>query len=127
MNASLNPRSLSGLPVLAVEDEGIVAMLLEDLLTDLGCRIVGPAARIEEALDLLEHQPVGAAVLDINIAGRLVFPVADELLKRNIPFIFATGYGAAGLIEPHCHRTVLQKPYGLESLQRALEDCVFSR
>lgn len=114
-------RPLDGISVLVVEDESMVAMLLEDMLYDLGCSVVGPAGRIDEALQLLDSKRVGAAILDINIAGDKVFPVADKLLERDIPFVFATGYGAAGLVERHQDRPVLQKPYRIETLQRALE------
>lgn len=113
--------SLTGLHVLAVEDESLVAMYLEDLLTDLGCEVIGPAARVEQALQLLADHPVQAAVLDVNIAGEPVFPVADELCRAGIPFVFATGYGIAGVAERHRDRVVLQKPYSSEGLKRALE------
>jgi len=117
---------LAGLHVLAVEDESLVAMWLEDLLTDLGCLVVGPANTINAALALLDQQPVDAAVLDINIAGEKVFPVADRLTALNVPFVFATGYGLSGVQEPHAHRPVIQKPYTTGTLQRALESVVVS-
>jgi CheY-like chemotaxis protein len=117
---------LTGLRVLAVEDESLVAMWLEDLLTDLGCRVVGPANTISSALTLLAQQPIQAAVLDINIAGEKVFPVADRLAALNVPFVFATGYGVSGVQDPHAHRPVIQKPYTMATLQRALESVVHS-
>ena len=112
--------------MLAVEDESLVAMWLEDLLTDLGCLVVGPANTINAALALLDQQPVDAAVLDINIAGEKVFPVADRLTALNVPFVFATGYGVSGVQEPHALRPVIQKPYTTGTLQRALESVVVS-
>jgi CheY-like chemotaxis protein len=117
---------LAGLHVLAVEDESLVAMWLEDLLTDLGCLVVGPANTIAAALRLLDQQSVDAAILDINIAGEKVFPVADRLTALNVPFVFATGYGVSGVQEPHAHRPVIQKPYTMGTLQRALESVVVS-
>lgn len=113
--------SLEGLNVLAVEDESLVAMFLEDLLIDFGCRVVGPAARVQDALQLLDDNEVHAAVLDVNVAGEEVFPVADRLALRGIPFVFATGYGVAGLAGAHQTRLVLQKPYSAAALRRALE------
>jgi CheY-like chemotaxis protein len=110
------------LRVLIVEDEGIVAMWLADALADLGCIVVGPAARVTKALALIDSERVEAAILDINVAGETVFPVADKLLERGIPFVFATGYGIAGLTDAHRDRTVLQKPYLLDTLQRTLEE-----
>lgn len=118
---------LVGARVLAVEDESIVAMFLEDSLHELGCTVIGPAARVKEALELIECNDITAAVLDINVAGEKVFPVADRLAARGIPFVFATGYGAAGLEEAHQSRLVLQKPYSTTALRTALEECLMGR
>lgn len=118
------PTALAGKRVLAVEDEGLVAMWLEDLLNDLGCVVVGPANSLEGAFELLEHDAIELAVLDINIAGEKVFPVAERLAARNVPFVFATGYGASGVIEPFDRHPVVQKPYTLEMLKRALESII---
>jgi CheY-like chemotaxis protein len=115
---------LAGKRVLAVEDEALVAMWLEDLLRDLGCVVVGPANSIAAAVDLIETESVELAVLDINIAGEKVFPVAERLAAHQVPFVFATGYGASGVAEAFAQRPVLQKPYTLEALQRALESVV---
>ncbi len=117
---------LAGAGVLAVEDESLVAMFLEDSLQELGCDVIGPAARVEEALELLERHEVNAAVLDINVAGEQVFPVADRLVALGVPFVFATGYGAAGLAEAHQSRQVLPKPYSAAALRKALEACLSS-
>jgi CheY-like chemotaxis protein len=118
---------LSGLTVLAVEDESLVAMLLEDLLTDLGCTVAGPAATCNDALHLIEQRRIDAAVLDINIIGGNAFAIADRLSELHIPFIFATGYGAAGVHDAHRNRAVLQKPYSFDNLQKALENAVEKR
>jgi CheY-like chemotaxis protein len=115
-------RELKGLRVLVVEDEALVALQLEDMLSDLGCAVIGPAARVHQALDLLNGQWVDAAVLDLNVAGELVYPVADALTRRGVPFIFATGYGASGLTEPYRSRPVLQKPFLLTQLRKAMLD-----
>lgn len=72
-------QKLEGLPVLIVEDEALAAIQLEDMLADLGCAIIGPANRVDQALDLLGQEAVDAAVLDLNVAGELVYPVADAL------------------------------------------------
>src|SRR3954452_13708464 len=81
--------------VLVVEDEAMIAMLVEDMVLDFGSEVVGPAARMDEAIRLARHAELDAAILDINVGGTVVFPVADVLRERGIPFIFATGYGAA--------------------------------
>ncbi|USQ95037.1 response regulator [Caulobacter sp. RL271] len=116
--------TLSSLKVLVVEDEALVSMLVEDMLTDLGCAIVGPAAEIEEALRLANSADIDAALLDVNLGGRPIFPVADALKARGVPFAFASGYGEAGLTEDHRGATVLQKPFREADLRRVLEGLV---
>ncbi|WP_454714277.1 response regulator [Caulobacter segnis] len=116
--------ALSALKVLVVEDEALVSMLVEDMLTDLGCTIVGPAAEIEEALKLATTADIDAALLDVNLGGRPIFPVADALKARGVPFAFASGYGEAGLTEDHKGATVLQKPFREADLRRVLESLV---
>jgi CheY-like chemotaxis protein len=113
--------------VLVVEDEIMVAALLEDRLQGLGCDVVGPAHRIEDALALLASEPVDVAVLDVNISGRMVFPVADALAEREIPFIFATAYGRSGLASPHAEHAVLDKPYHERALEHALRAALLGR
>jgi CheY-like chemotaxis protein len=117
---SRRPDVLRDARVLVVEDEFMVAALLEDRLSALGCDVVGPAHEIEEAMGLLASEPIDAAVLDVNISGRMVFPVADALAARNIPFIFTTAYGRGGLASPHAERAVLDKPYHERALEHAL-------
>lgn len=109
---------LAGKRILVVEDESIVAMLVEDVLTDLGAAVVGPASRVAEALGLVGAGGVDAALLDVNLAGETTTAVAEELGRRNIPFAFATGYGAAGLPPGFAGHPVLQKPF----LERELHD-----
>ena len=101
-----NTMKLKGLRVLVVEDEALVALQLEDMLSGLGCTVIGPASRVGQALELLNGKGVDAAVLDLNVAGELVYPVADALTKRGLPYIFATGYGALGVAEPYRRRPV---------------------
>jgi CheY-like chemotaxis protein len=114
--------SLSNLKVLVVEDEALVSMLVEDMLGDLGCVVVGPAAEIEEALKLANDAEIDAALLDVNLGGRPIFPVADALKARGVPFAFASGYGEAGLSEGHRGALVLQKPFREADLRRVLEE-----
>lgn len=105
---------------LIVEDEFLVAMELEDLLTGMGYQVVGSVARMPEALELARDAEIDFAVLDINVGGSQSFPVADILRKRGIPFVFATGYGVAGLIDGYRHETTLRKPYASRDLARAI-------
>jgi CheY-like chemotaxis protein len=85
----------AGLRVLVVEDEPVVAMCLEDILEGLGCETVGPATRLAEGLALAENEELGAAILDINLAGERSTPIAEILRRRGVPFAFASGYAAA--------------------------------
>lgn len=112
--------SLTGRCILVVEDESLIAMLVEDALTDAGAEVLGPAATVEEALALFEGRKPDAAVLDINLAGQVSTPVADLLADQGIPFVVATGYGAAGLPERHRGVPVLAKPYDPQELVAAL-------
>ena len=106
--------------ILIVEDEMLVAMLIEDAISDLGHVVVGPAMRLEAALDVAETEDFDFAILDINLAGKQSFPVADRLTQRGIPFMFASGYGAAGLIDPYRHAAVVQKPFSPDQIAKVL-------
>lgn len=112
--------TMTGKRILIVEDEMIVAMLIEDILSDAGATIVGPAARVARALDLLSEGTVDAALLDVNLAGEMTTPVAEELRRRGIPFAFATGYGAAGVPAGFSGQPLLQKPFQEHDLNRVM-------
>jgi CheY-like chemotaxis protein len=112
--------SLEGLRVLVVEDEMMVSMLIEDMLSDLGCTVVGPASRLEEAIDLAQRSDLDCAVLDVNLGGQPIFPLADILRAKGAPFAFATGYGDAGLRDVDRGSPVLQKPFREGDLARVL-------
>ena len=116
--------TLNGLKVLVVEDEMLVSMLVEDMLGDLGCTVVGPAAELEEAMSLARSADIDLALLDVNLGGKPIFPVADALKARGVPFAFASGYGEAGLSEDHRGAAVLQKPFREADLAKALRGLV---
>lgn len=97
--------------VLVIEDEALVAMLVEDALRDAGFHVIGPASTVDEAMQLLEGDTPDAVVLDLNLAGETSTPVADLLASRGIPYVIATGYGASGLPPGHQDAMVLAKPY----------------
>ena len=111
---------LDGLRVLVVEDEMMVSMLIEDMLGELGCQVVGPASRLDEALELAKDAEMDCAVLDVNLGGQPIFPLADLLRERGLPFAFATGYGDAGLRDVDKGSPVLQKPFREGDLAKVL-------
>jgi CheY-like chemotaxis protein len=109
-----------GLRVLVVEDEGLVAMLLEDMLADLGHEVVAIAARMDRAAELVSTANVDIAILDMNLNGEHTAPLGSTLAARGVPFIFATGYGRESLPEPLRGATIIQKPFQQGTLDRAL-------
>lgn len=112
--------ALAGLRVLVVEDEMMVSMLIEDMLADMGCQVVGPASRLDEAIELAKGAQIDCAVLDVNLGGTPIFPLADILREKGCPFAFATGYGDAGLRDADRGTPVLQKPFREGDLARVL-------
>ena len=112
--------ALVGKRVLVIEDEALVGLLIEDVLVELGCELAGRASRLEEALEKAKSLPFEIAILDVNLNGQPTFPVADVLIQRRLPFVFATGYGPAGI--PAAMQTVpiLHKPFQQSELEKAL-------
>lgn len=108
------------LRILVVEDEMMVAMLMEDMLQDLGHLPVGPAARLEAGIALASNEVLDLGILDVNLAGVKSFPIADLLAARGIPVIFATGYGRNGLDDLYPGVPVIAKPFSMTNLQRAI-------
>ena len=113
-------QTFAGRRVLVVEDESLVAMLLETILEDMGCMAVGPAATVDEGLRMAADEAVDAALLDVNVAGRQVFPVAQALKDRGVPFVFSTGYGEGGLPDEWRGQPTLQKPFTEAAVRDAL-------
>ncbi|WP_445501144.1 response regulator [Microvirga sp. G4-2] len=111
---------LTGLRILVVEDEAAISLLLEDMLLDFGCEVIGPAARLSAALDAVAREQVDLAILDVNVAGEPIYPVAEALAERSIPFVFSTGYGSAGIRDAFRDRPVLQKPFAQHDLKQKL-------
>ena len=110
---------LKGKRILVVEDEALIAVMVEDMLTDMGSVVVGPAATIEQALALARSEEIDGAVLDVNVRGERIDPVADALSARGVPMLFATGYGEVRLASGAA-ATVIDKPYTQEKLARGL-------
>jgi CheY-like chemotaxis protein len=113
--------SLRGVRVFVVEDEFAVLLLVEDMLTELGCELAGAASRMPEAIHMARTAVFDAAVLDVNINGEVIDPLADVLATRKVPMVFSTGYGRGGINARWRDHPVLQKPYRLEELAAALK------
>jgi CheY-like chemotaxis protein len=122
MSSSEPPERPSGLRVLLVEDEIMVALLLEDMLAELGHEIVGPVARLDKALAMARRQVVDVALLDVNLNGEEIYPVAEALAARKIPFAFVTGHGLGALRAPYRDRPTLQKPFRRHDLRGLFAD-----
>jgi PAS domain S-box-containing protein len=108
---------VNGNRILLVEDEALVAMMMRDSLVELGFSVIGPFDRADEALTCAANEPLDAAILDVNLGGDLVYPVAERLARRDIPFVFVTGYDAENIDTRYAHVPVLQKPIEREVLQ----------
>lgn len=109
------------LRILLVEDEPLVAMAIEDSLESQNVGVVGPAGTVAEALALIDKGGIDAALLDVTLRGERVDPVADALSALNIPFLFTTGHGAAGLPKAHQDRPVLSKPFREVEMTEAID------
>lgn len=115
-----DPDVLKGLRVLIVEDETLISMLFEDILAEFDCEIVGPAFNIRQATELATEAEIDAAVLDVNLGGDPIFPVAEILATRGVPLIFSSGYGATGLPDRWQNQPTLPKPFTSNEVAEAL-------
>ena len=111
---------MSGDRVMVVEDEALVAMVLGDSLMELGYCVVGPFSRVGDAMTAVDNEEMDAAILDINLGGELIYPVAHLLAERGVPFMFVTGYGAESIDSRFARVPVLQKPVDRPTLARTL-------
>ena len=108
----------AGIRVLVVEDEGAIAMMIEEMLEELGCEVRASVARLVTACEVARRAEIDLAILDVNLAGERVFPVAEILRDRGIAFLFCTGYGASGLPSEFADHPVLHKPFSQSDLQQ---------
>ena len=118
------PLPFSGLTAFVVEDEAIIAFMLEDMLRELGAAEVVQASTIPKALAVLESAKPDIGILDVNVAGTPVYGVAEALKARGVPFAFASGYGRTGLAAEWADCTVIQKPFDLDRLRDGLSACL---
>ena len=126
MNRSVLPAARPRLRVFIVEDETIVAMLIEEFVLDLGWEVAGVAASVEAALSALDGADVDMVILDVNLQGTKSFPVAEFLKARGLPFVFATAYGRPGLEGKFEDVPLVRKPYGQADLARVVGEALSS-
>jgi CheY-like chemotaxis protein len=107
--------------IFIVEDELMIRMLLEGMLTDLGHAVAAEAGSIEEAISLAKQAEFDVAVLDVNLNNKPITPVVEVLVQRGLPFVFASGYGQRGVPEAYQQSPTLQKPFQIEALARAID------
>ncbi len=113
-------RNLANRRILVVEDEMMVSLLIEEVLTDSDCIVVGPYDRVPEALEAARTLDLDAAVLDVNLAGTKVYPVAEMLSDRGIPFLLLSGYGPGAVPAEHPSWPVCSKPFRADDLTAML-------
>jgi CheY-like chemotaxis protein len=105
--------------VLLVEDEALIGMMMVDILAELGYSVIGPVTNVAEATAAAERRDFDNAILDINLRGELVYPVADILISNGVPFLFVTGYSAERIDKRYANIPILQKPLQKKELQSA--------
>ena len=117
-------RDLSGKRILVVEDSPVVAPYTADILSDLGCEVIGPAPNMAAARELAETEQFDAAIMDVHIRGERVFPLCDMLESKGVPFLLTSGYADWQMPEKWQQRPRLQKPYRQDELVTALSQLV---
>lgn len=117
MNTGSNPKCR----ILLVEDEALIAMLMEDMLAELDCEVSATVGQLDEAVRVAGAQHFDMAFIDVNLRGVPAWPLADVLRARGIPFAFVTGYGSAGTTATHADVPVLQKPFRVQDLEAVLQ------
>jgi CheY-like chemotaxis protein len=120
---------LNGAKVLVLEDETLVSMMVEDMLLDLGCEVVGPFAKLDQALAFIDggDGQIDAALLDVNLGGVRSFPMAEALAGKGVPFVFTTGYDESGLPDAWRGRPTLRKPFMMGEMAEALKKALPGR
>jgi two-component sensor histidine kinase/DNA-binding response OmpR family regulator len=121
-NGAAPRQVMPGNRLLLVEDEALTGMMMSDMLTELGFDVIGPFGRVADAMAAVGREDFHAAVLDVNLDGEMVYPVADAVLARGVPFVFVTGYSAEGIDRRFAQIPVLQKPIERQMLQNVFVD-----
>jgi CheY-like chemotaxis protein len=119
---------LHGIRVLVIEDEPIIGLMFEDVLLELGCRVVGPASNLQQAFDIVHSADgIDVAILDVKLGKQSVYPIARELADRGIPLVFSTGMGAEGLPPEWRGCSAIPKPATIRTVAEGLRQALGSR
>ncbi|MGE0748052.1 MAG: response regulator [Rhodospirillales bacterium] len=116
-----------GMRILIAEDEALVAMMIEDIVIDLGCAVIGPAGTVARALSLIDSEAPDGALVDLNLGGEHAGPIAAALKARNIPFIFVSGYGRTMADGANADVPIVSKPFDERDLRRAIATIAAAR
>ena len=127
IDSEMSARIPKGRSVFLVEDEVMIRMMVTDMLRELGHHVAAEAGRVGEAIELVQRTHFDIAILDVNLHGEPVFPVAEAIKARRQPFIFATGYTASILPDEFRNHPALQKPFRIEALRESIEVTVKSQ
>lgn len=119
--------ALAGLKILVVEDEMLISLIIEDFLTDEKCLIVGPFDEVPSALAAAQTEEIDAALLDVNVKGTKIYPVAEALAERNIPFLLLSGYGEHAIPPDRPGWIACEKPFKAELLLSKLSECISAK
>jgi CheY-like chemotaxis protein len=117
---AFNGKTDAGRRVLVVEDEPMIRLLLDDMLSDIGYTMAAEAGALDEALSMAKRAEFDVAILDVNLNGQPITPVVDVLVERGVPFVFVSGYAQRSIPERHSNVPLLQKPFQADGLARAL-------
>jgi PAS domain S-box-containing protein len=119
-DANAAPQAAGKPRIMLVEDESLVALMMASFLEQLGCAVLGPCCTPFEALACLRENEVDCAIVDVNLKGETVYPVADALVRLHVPFVFVTGFGRDTIESRFAHVSVIEKPVGIDQLQKAV-------
>jgi CheY-like chemotaxis protein len=119
--------TIAGLRILIAEDEALVAMMIEDIVADLGCVVVGPAASVARALELIGGERIDGALVDLNLGGEHARPIVDALQARGMPLVFISGYGRAMLTGDLARYPIVSKPFDEGDVRQALAHIAAAR
>lgn len=127
MSSAIDGKMLNGKNILIVEDEAILALDLSFVMEDMGASVVGPCHRLRRALEVIGQAPIDGAILDVDLAGEAVFPLADDLMRRHVPIVFHTGRHNSGeLVQRYRGAAVCTKPTEPEKVALTLAELISS-